>query len=372
MYRLPPPLHPLNAVLVALAVAAPASHAAKAVTGHLNDTGITSCESPNGSMNADCRGSAQDAGSGRDVTNGSNADGRVGFRFLKLATDGSALPADATQWACVADEVTGLVWEMKTVDGGLHDAARRYTNLGDGSAADASTFVAAVGRQALCGRTDWRLPARGELQGLVDYGKSYPGPTIDSDWFPNSDGYSFWTSTVQASDPQGASWYVNFMDGYTATLVDSYAFGEVRVVSGTLTEGSPRFTLSANGKEVADSRTGLVWARCSLGQDWDGAACAGGAAKHTWQESLRIAAAIADRTGKGWRIPNAKEIASIAVDGQADPALDTTLFPGTPSKLYWSSSPYMGFPFYAWTFFGYDGSVVSENVTEAHLVRLVR
>jgi hypothetical protein len=177
---------------------------------------------------------------------------------------------------------------------------------------------------------------------------------------------------VQASNPQGATWYVNFMDGYTATLVDSYAFGEVRAVSGSTVVGTPRFKVIANGKEVSDSATGLVWARCSVGQDWDGTGCTGGAVKHTWQESLRIAARIADRTGKAWRLPNAKEIASIAVDGQADPVVDSTLFPNTPSKLYWSSSPYLGFPFYAWTFHGYDGSVVSENVAETHLMRLVR
>ena len=36
-----------------------------------------------------------------------------------------------------------------------------------------------------------------------------------------------------------------------------------------------------NGAEVIDSRTGLIWARCSVGQSWDGSACTGNANRYT-------------------------------------------------------------------------------------------
>jgi hypothetical protein len=260
---------------------------------------------------------------------------------------------------------------MKTTDGSAHDAARRWSN-GDGSAIDAAGLVAASNAEGLCGRADWRLPARGELQGLVDYSQSTPGPSIDAGWFPNSDGYSFWSATVQASNPEGAHWHVNFQDGWTGTLANGYEFGEARVVSGALVEGTPRFRPSADGKEVLDTRTGLTWARCSVGQAWNGTGCRGAVQKYTWQKALAVGALAAEKTGKAWRLPNAKEAASIAIDGKADPAVDDAFFPDTPSRLFWTSSPYVGFPFYAWTFFGYDGSVAMENVLEGHLVRLVR
>ena len=359
------------APLCALAFAAHAAQAAPR-TGHLNDTGISRCESPNGTLHADCADSLQDAASGRDVAHAAEADGHLGFKWVKLAADGSALPADAAQWACIADQVTGLVWEMKTADGGVHDAARRYTNLGDGSAADAGALVAASNAEGLCGRADWRLPARGELQGIVDYSRSTPGPSVDVAWFPNSDGYSFWTATVQASNPDGAHWHVNFQDGWTGTLANTYAFGEARVVSGRTVVGSPRFKVVGGGAEVADSATGLVWARCTVGQQWNGSTCVGKVQAYTWQDALRIGAQAAEHHGQPWRLPNAKEIASLAVDGQADPDIDPTLFPNSPSRLYWTSSPYVGFPLYAWTFYGYDGSINFENVLELHLLRLVR
>jgi hypothetical protein len=367
MTRFSPSLLPLVAALCA----APPAHAARAV-GHINDTGIDYCELPDGTISHDCAGSTQDDASGRDVSHADSANGLLGFKWRKLASDGTLLPDGASSWACIADRVTGLVWEMKTTDGGTHDAGRRYTNLGTGVDGDASALVAASNDEALCGRTDWRLPARAELQGLVDYGRWYPGPAIDTSWFPNSDGYSFWTSTVQATNPDGAHWYVNFQDGWTATLANTYAFGEARVVSGTLVQGDPRYTVRAAGKEVFDSQTGLVWARCSLGQRWDGVHCSGDAQAYLWQQALAEAQKRTHKTGKPWRLPNAKEIASIAFDGHADPAVDPTYFPDTPSELYWSSSPYGGSTFYAWTFYGYDGSVNFEDVREAHFVRLVR
>ena len=53
--------------------------------------------------------------------------GAAGFDYTKIANDGSELPADAPlgsaagEWACTRDNATGLVWEVKTDDGGLRD-----------------------------------------------------------------------------------------------------------------------------------------------------------------------------------------------------------------------------------------------------------
>lgn len=70
-----------------------------------------------------------------------------------------------------------------------------------------------VNAAGLCGFTDWRLPTADELQSLVDYGVAYPGPTIDTSWFPNTPGYLFWSSSPNMGISFFA-WAVGFYDGY--------------------------------------------------------------------------------------------------------------------------------------------------------------
>lgn len=71
--------------------------------------------------------------SGLSVNNNDDSDGHAGFSFTKLDANGNELLANATDWSCVKDNVTGLIWEVKqggngTVgDEGLHDADDTYT-----------------------------------------------------------------------------------------------------------------------------------------------------------------------------------------------------------------------------------------------------
>jgi hypothetical protein len=122
-----------------------------------------------------------------------------------------------------------------------------------------------------------------------------------------------------------------------------------------------------NGAEVTDQRTGLVWARCSVGQSWSGSACTGTATTLTHE------AALAHAQGQsGWRLPNVKELASLADKGCQSPAIDSVAFPNTPSSWYWTSSPYVGDSGYAWyVYFGY-GVVGSGGRYSYRRVRLVR
>ena len=70
--------------------------------------------------------SAQDCSHGRDATHNDDWDGHAGFSFTKLDRNGNPLPAAATSWSCVRDNVTGLTWEVKTNDGGIHDKDNTY------------------------------------------------------------------------------------------------------------------------------------------------------------------------------------------------------------------------------------------------------
>jgi len=198
--------------------------AALAPTSTLNDTGITStqCYQAGSDVLVDCGSAgaialnnAQDGMAGRDVTNNSNTDGKLGFSF-------TGVPAAGTDTGgCVQDNVTGLMWEVKTTDGGLSDWTKIYTNYSAtydpnllyGTSTDATGFVTAVNATNLCGYSDWRLPSADELQSIVDYSVAYPGPTIDASWFPNTQGYAFWSSSPYVGYSTSA-WYVHFYDGY--------------------------------------------------------------------------------------------------------------------------------------------------------------
>ena len=47
--------------------------------------------------------------------------------YTKLDASGNALPDDAPwPWAMVQDNVTGLIWEVKTNDGSIHDKDHMY------------------------------------------------------------------------------------------------------------------------------------------------------------------------------------------------------------------------------------------------------
>ncbi len=179
----------------------------------LNDTGITD-SSPAGT----------DGTTGRDVTHNDDSDGHAGFSFTKLSAAGAPLAASAANWSCVKDNVTGLIWEVKTTDGGMHDSSNTYTwynpyintNGGDAGtesgADDTDSFVKAVNAASLCGASDWRMPTIDELVSIVDYSASEP--SIDTAFFPNntSSGY-YWSSSPKASNSDYAL-DVRFSNGF--------------------------------------------------------------------------------------------------------------------------------------------------------------
>jgi len=199
-------------------------------TGLLNDTGMISCWNED-SVLGDCAttdlglwaGLRQDGEVGRDALAVKGnlvkvGGGRAGFDFSKIDTNGKKLPADATEWSCVLDNRTGLLWEVKSTDSGLRDWRKTYTwynpdaSTNGGYAGseqgenDTQSFIQAVNTQTLCGHDDWRLPNRFELVSLVDFSKPDGSNTIDDDYFPNTAGSGYWTSSPMAA-PDDSSYY---------------------------------------------------------------------------------------------------------------------------------------------------------------------
>ncbi|MBH2009218.1 MAG: DUF1566 domain-containing protein [Xanthomonadaceae bacterium] len=129
-----------------------------------------------------------------------------------------------------------------------------------------------------------------------------------------------------------------------------------------------RFSYSADGAEVTDSRTGLVWQRCSAGQAWSGSTCTGTASTFTHEGALAHAQSQA-----GWRLPNVKELSSLSDKTKSNPAIDSTAFPATDSSSCWSSSPYVGSADYAsWVVDFQFGYVIGDYRNGYGHVRLVR
>lgn len=183
----------------------------------LNDTGITTCS--DGVHNKrPCPLSGypnQDAQSGRDIIRNGNSNGHAGFDFTKIGSTGVALAVDAKSWNCVKDNVTGLIWEVKTDDNGLHDKAWRYSwyepdnaknggsaglqnggSCGNTSSCDTDGYVNAVNSVGWCGYKDWRMPSRAELYSIVDYSRYRAA--IDSAFFPNARNRLLWSSSPHA------------------------------------------------------------------------------------------------------------------------------------------------------------------------------
>ena len=215
--------------------------------GVLNDTGMyyagnyADTSSSTHSVSDDCSSNInaddahQDCHFGRDVTHNYSSDGKYGFSFTKLDSDGNDLAASANSWSCVRDNVTGLVWEVKATSGdrdkdteynwgGLTAIGRDHDSREGEYYDDWSALVDAANAEnvtGLCGFTDWRVPNFQELFSIVylgrtqsDFGKE---PPLDTDYFPNAYNDSgnalgsYWTA-APISDDADYALYINFIN----------------------------------------------------------------------------------------------------------------------------------------------------------------
>jgi len=248
-------------------------------------------------------------------------DGKVDLKspYTKIANDGSELPdnailgANPKDWACTKDNKTGLIWEIKTSDGGLRDKDSSYTwyeldssknggfvgyangnGLGTckGNECDTYAYKNAVNAQGLCGSNDWKLPTRDELLSLIYCSDdkftipdaSYTGlictgtpalPTIQMSYFPDTFSW-YWSSSIQQ---QEGAWAVNFTyNSGSETNPGVYSYGKhgymaIRLVRSTKTTGYTKIAndgsqlsddakLGTNPTDWActkDNKTGLIW-----------------------------------------------------------------------------------------------------------------
>ena len=136
-----------------------------------------------------------------------------------------------------------------------------------------------------------------------------------------------------------------------------------------------RFSFSADGAQVTDEYTGLIWRRCSGGQIYANGTCTNEPRAYSFLQAIEYA-----RSQSGWRLPNVKELFSLVQFGRTNPFIDSAAFPNTSfAGYYLTSTPFFGYGsshiyingWYYVSFAGGDLSQVYNRPTTYH-VRLVR
>jgi hypothetical protein len=330
----------------------------------LNDTGITTCASET-ETGLPCP--VPDF-PGQDAEYGSN-----GFNFTKLDANGRDLPADAIEPVCVRDNITGLIWEVKTNDNGLRDDSWYYSwydaeqNLGapdegrcfSEGRCDTAKYVEDVNAVALCGFNDWRLPNPTELVGISDYAPYtkdiYGNIQYDEKrhtylWRWNSD--YFWSSHLDSTNVYDHAVYV-WPGGGGVGTVPVYSGYKVLLVRGT--PAAANIFVHNGDSTVSQVNAGLMWSTCPVGRVESIDQSTGIHSCHlfeggiitsigrTWQQALN--AARESRLGgyNDWRIPNVKELQSLWDYHTNYDTVDETFFPmSSYFGYFWSSSASMG------------------------------
>ncbi|NCC25212.1 MAG: DUF1566 domain-containing protein [Deltaproteobacteria bacterium] len=304
-------------------------------------TGITFCT--NGSSRISCPSPGQNF-YGQD---GCYQKGKT-RSYTKLKADGIALPASATEadgWCMTRDNVTGLVWEVKT----LANKDLTYTWV------NANTYCRTLDHG---GFSDWRLPTIQELSTLVDTGIADPGPTINVQYFPNTV-FKYWSSSFDAYYDANYAWAVYFNVGLVWSDAVSLSNGRVRAVRA----GQSDIFLDNGDGTVTDRVTGLMWQKDNLRE--------GAKQEFTWLEALTACENLNLAGHTDWRLPNRNELQSLVDFSRSEPAIDTTVFPDS-NYAYWSSSPLASGAVSAWKVNFSFGHVDTYGVSNGLWVRAVR
>lgn len=157
--------------------------------------------------------------------------GEPSIRYVVQRDDGMPATDNAGQ-SCLRDTQTGLVWELKSNQEGLHDWRNTYSwfnptqahheldyrgtaDAGSctGSQCDTWNLVATVNDEKYCGFDDWRMPSKDEIFSISDLSKAKSPPTIDVKYFPHAQAAEYWTANDYSFQPDSA-WVWHFQFGH--------------------------------------------------------------------------------------------------------------------------------------------------------------
>jgi hypothetical protein len=241
----------------------------------------------------------------------------------------------------VTDNNTGLMWQ------------RQNDNV-QPSWIQANTYCGSLN---LGGQTGWRLPSNQELMSIADYSRGDPLPALNTAYFLFSAGQSqlsYWTSTAVSGD-SGSAWYVYFSNGGNSNDVKSANY-YVRCVRGTpISYGN---YVNNGDNTVTDHATGLLWQRVE------------DTTTRPWGESINACKTLG-LAGRGWRLPNIRELTSLVDYSRDHPAMNTTIFSYINAQSYWSSTTGTDVSSNAWIAYILDGKVFSDPKTNNYWTKCV-
>ena len=128
-------------------------------------------------------------------------------RWVKLDVAGVSITNWSGPWSCILDQKTGLIWENKDNNEGIHDANWTYSwfdgqSLGienrgdcnfDNIRCDSQDLIRLARQEKTCGLSQWRLPTAKELATLINDTPAVGEPVIDIDFFPHTKRGDYWT-----------------------------------------------------------------------------------------------------------------------------------------------------------------------------------
>jgi Protein of unknown function (DUF1566). len=227
----------------------------------------------------------------------------------------------------ITDNVTGLVWSQEVSKFSM-------------SWAQASNYCDTL---TTGGYTDWRLPSVKELWSIRDFAQGWPW--LNTDYFhlvgdgTDARQQHSWSSNRYLvkdeyqneqviGDP---SFIVNDWTGHIKAMSGNRF---VRAVRGNTSYGVNDFVDNGD-KTITDKATGLMWSKDDSGEGF------------LWKDALAYAESATVAGYDDWRLPNAKELQSIADYSGVFPAMNTTYFNLTKLTnikgqvdypFYWSST----------------------------------
>ncbi len=212
----------------------------------------------------------------------------------------------------VHDTITNLTWFRKPGSPDSHETAVDHCDVLPG---------------------DYRLPTRIELISLLDF-RANSSVHIDRTAFPDVEATPYWTSSQYQPNGQNY-WTVSFcpmcMSEYS--VISEYLgnpAGILCVKSASEPYHSGPFMMG--GKEKAflvDIRTGLMWITKPIRKQMD------------WIGALEACKEAPDGAYGDFRMPNAKELATIVIDANAEnpaPSIQSD-FDIMNNETLWSSTP---------------------------------
>ncbi len=167
----------------------------------------------------------------------------------------------------------------------------------------------------------------------------------------------------------------NFLRSVIVTVagtLTALAFAQTPATDVKANTSIGAFVIDSAKGTVTDTRSGLMWDRCALGQS--GLDCATGtASSFTWKDALSAASAVGSYKGfNDWRLPSLDELEGLVKAYRSGPDIGELVFPLTSATPFWTIAPACCGVALSWYVNFGDGSSSLDVRTNANRVRLVR